>query len=116
MSTSATLVTLNPHNRISIFHKYGTAFHSPDSALDRRSLGHPRGLGAASCPSHPVPTRFVVIVNSENGEEKAAKVLKANATTARKKGSHLRKNQEHRLKLSPMALYGLNSAEYHCCS
>jgi ElaB/YqjD/DUF883 family membrane-anchored ribosome-binding protein len=58
----------------------------------------------------------VIIVNSKNGEEKAAKVLKASGTTARTKGSHLRKKQEHRLKLSPKALYGLDSAEYHCCS
>jgi hypothetical protein len=58
----------------------------------------------------------VIIVNSENGEEKAAKVLKASATTARTKGSHLRKKQEHRLKLLPMALYGLDYAECHCCS
>jgi hypothetical protein len=59
---------------------------------------------------------LVLIVNSENGEEKAAKVLKASATTARTKGSHLRKKQEHRLKLPPKALYRLDSAEYHCCS
>jgi hypothetical protein len=116
MSTPATLVTLNPHNRLLIFHKYGTTFHSPDSALRQALLaGHPGGLGAASCPSQ-VPTRFAIIVNSENGEEKAAKVLKASATTARTKGSHLRKKQEHRLKLLPMALYGLDYAECHCCS
>jgi hypothetical protein len=53
----------------------------------------------------------VIIVNSDNGEEKAAKVLKASATTARTKGSRPRKKQEHRLKLLPMALYGLDSAE-----
>jgi hypothetical protein len=58
----------------------------------------------------------VVIVNSESGEEKAAKVLKASATTARTKRSHLRKKQEHRLKLPPMALYRLDSAEYRCRS
>jgi hypothetical protein len=116
MCTPAAIVALNPHNRLSIFHKYGTTFHSPDSALGRRSL---QDIPEASAPphaSHPVPTRFVIIVNSENGEEKAAKVLKASATTARTKGSHLRKKQEHRLKLLPMALYGLDYAECHCCS
>ena len=117
MSTPATLVTLNPHDRFSIFHKYGTTFHSPDSALDRRSLRTPP---EASAPPRVLRTRSppdsVIIVNSENGEEKAAKVLKASATTARTKGSHLRKMQEHRLKLSPMEPYGLDSAEYHCCS
>ena len=41
MSTPATLVTLNPHDGLSIFYKYGTTFHSPDSALDRRSFDIP---------------------------------------------------------------------------
>jgi hypothetical protein len=58
----------------------------------------------------------VIIVNSENGEEKAAKALKASATTAKTKEWHLRKKQEHLLKLLPMALCGLDSAEYHCRS
>ena len=78
MSTPGTLVTLNPHNRLSIFHKYGTTFHSPDFALDRRSL---QDTPEASAPPHVLRTRSppdsVIIVNSENGEEKAAKDLKA---------------------------------------
>jgi hypothetical protein len=104
MSTPATLVTLNAHNRFSIFHEYGTTFHSPDSALDRRSLQDTPEASAPPHVPHPVPTRFVIIVNSDNGEEKAAKVVKASATTPRTKGSRPRKKQEHRLKLLPMAL------------
>ena len=60
------------------------------------------------------------IVNSENGEEKAAKVLKASATTAKTKGSQLRKKQEHLLKLLPGALYRLDWLKFRgrlaqCC-
>ena len=76
MCTPATLVALNPHNKLSIFHKYGTTFHSPNSALDRRPLQDIPRPRRRLMSFAPVPTKFVNIVNSENGEEKAAKVLK----------------------------------------
>ena len=54
MCTTAALVALNPHNKLSIFHKYGTTFHSPDSALGRRPL---RAIPKASAPPQFLRTR-----------------------------------------------------------